>query len=83
MSDFNNPTKISELAKKIIPDPPASASDEQKAAITEARQNLEDKFLTELGDFINTGLNNIFTAGVPAPGDGGAALQTAWKAQTT
>lgn len=27
-------------------------------------------------------MNDVFTAGVPVPSDGGAALQTAWKAQT-
>lgn len=83
MSDFSNPIKIAELAKAIVPDPPADASDEQKAAIFEARASLEANFLTEFGNFINAGLNSIFTAGVPAPGDGGSALQIQWKIETT
>ena len=82
MSDFNDPAKIADLAKAIIPDAPASASDEQKAAILEARASLEANFLTEFGNFINAGLNSIFTAGVPAPGDGGSALQIQWKTET-
>lgn len=28
---------------------------------------------------LDTGLNAVFTAGVPVPTDGGTALQTAWK----
>lgn len=31
---------------------------------------------------LDTGLNPIFTGGVPVPTDGGAALQIAWKAAT-
>ncbi len=31
---------------------------------------------------LDIGLNSVFTAGVPAPPDGGTALQTAWKAAT-
>lgn len=31
---------------------------------------------------LDTGLNSVFTAGVPVPTDGGTALQTAWKAAT-
>jgi len=31
---------------------------------------------------LTTGLNTVFTAGVPAPTDGGTALQTAWKLVT-
>ena len=32
---------------------------------------------------LDQGLNGVFNAGVPVATDGGAALQTAWKAQTT
>lgn len=32
---------------------------------------------------LDTGLNPVFSAGVPVPTDGGTALQTAWKAETT
>jgi len=31
---------------------------------------------------LDTSLNTIFSSGAPAPTDGGAALQTAWKAAT-
>lgn len=31
---------------------------------------------------LDTGLNTVFTAGVPIPMDGGLALQTAWKLAT-
>lgn len=31
---------------------------------------------------LDTGLNAVFTAGVPVPTDGGTALQTAWKLAT-
>lgn len=32
---------------------------------------------------LSTSLNTVFSAGVPAPNDGGAALQTAWKGATS
>lgn len=83
MSYFTTAANIEALALAIIPAPPAGASAEQIAAMTAARQNLKDHFLTELGNFINNGLNSVFTAGVPVPQDGGAALQTAWKAETS
>lgn len=83
MSDFTNSTKIDNLAKAIIPDPPADASDAQKAAVSEAREKLKANFLTELGAFIETGLYNIFSTGTPIANDGGAALQTQWKAETS
>lgn len=83
MSYFTDPTKIDALALAIVPDPPESASQAQKDAVTEARENLKANFLTEMGAYINTGLNSIFTEGVPAAGDGGAALQIQWKLETT
>ena len=32
---------------------------------------------------LDTGLNPVFSAGIPVPNDGGTALQTAWKSATS
>ena len=42
--------------------------------------NLEIKGITVN---LDPGLTAVFVAGVPAPNDGGAALQTAWQGSTT
>lgn len=81
LNNFKDPEKIAALALAIIPDDPGCTA-KQKEALDQARENMKDNLLTKLGEFINDGLNDIFTDGVPAPSDGGLALQTAWKAKT-
>jgi len=82
LSFFTTSTNIDALAKKIIPEAASGVSAEQKTGIDLARQQLKDNFLNEVGIFINSGLNDIFTKGIPVATDGGAALQIAWKLET-
>jgi len=50
-----------------------------KGVVDEILDNLEIKGIKVT---LNSGLNTVFSSGVPIPQDGGTALQTAWKAAT-
>jgi len=82
LSYFTTDANLDELALKIIPTADPGLSAEQIAGINLARQQLKDGFLKEFAAFVNTGMNDIFGKGIPIINDGGAALQTAWKAET-
>ena len=82
------------LAESLVAPLPDEATDDQKTARNLAISNTKAYFQitmkyqvdnTEIKGVkvgLDNGLNGIFTAGVPVPTDGGAVLQTAWKAQT-
>ena len=50
-----------------------------KGVVDEILNNLEIKGIKAT---LDTGLNTVFSSGVPLPQDGGATLQTAWKGTT-
>jgi hypothetical protein len=86
--------QIDALVEKIVPALPVSPSAEQTAAraaavtqtttlITELLTYIIDELeIKSLKTTLDTSLNSVFSAGAPVTGDGGAALQIAWKAAT-
>ena len=78
---FNDTTKIKNLAESIVPASASDASAAQKAARSAAVDNVVG-LLTAQMQYIKDELNGVLSAGVPVPQDGGATLQSAWKAAT-
>ncbi len=87
-------SQLDALAESIVPAAPAAASAEQAVARTAALANVRD-LVEKLNQYtvdqaeikgvketLDISLNTVFTAGVPFAGDGGLALQTAWKVAT-
>lgn len=87
-------TKLTALAESIATPLSADPSDEEKAArsvaVTDIKRLCQKimEYVVANGEIkgikalLDISLNTIFTAGVPAPTDGGLALQTAWKLAT-
>lgn len=88
-------SQLDALAESIVPALPKDPSAEQTAAreaafastrdlVEKVCQYIVDQLeINGIKETLDVSLNTIFTAGVPAPTDGGLALQTAWKAATT
>lgn len=80
-------------SSKLITDIKKRMTDELKIDFTKSVQDssmdiiVEEilKHIADKGEIavkLTTGLNTVFTAGVPVPTDGGTALQVAWKLVT-